>query len=61
MREDLPVLSAHLFGQPEGVSLRQFYKATGKPNPTIRQSFESAVRGSGLSDTQQSSLLSSGD
>ncbi|MGA9764021.1 MAG: hypothetical protein WBQ49_05040 [Rhodomicrobium sp.] len=61
MNEDLPVLTAYLCARPEAGPIRQFYKAHGKPNAAIRQSFEAAVRGSSLSEAQQRHLLSYGE
>jgi hypothetical protein len=58
MDEDLEALSAHLYAPPELTPARQYYKAEGKPNVHARQSFEEAVRGSGLSEEQQRRLLS---
>jgi len=58
MDEDFDVLSAHLYAPPEAAPVRQYYKAEGKPKVHARQSFEMAVRGSGLSKEQQRRLLS---
>ena len=59
MDEDVEALTAHLYAPQETVaSGRQFYKAEGKPSTTALQSFEEAVRTSGLSDEQQRRLLS---
>ena len=59
MDEDFEMMTAHLYA-PQGAvnSGRQFYKAEGKPGTTARQSFEEAVRTSGLSEEQQRRLLS---
>ena len=46
------------FAAAGGVQTRQFYKADDKPSPGRRQSFEDAVRSSGLSEGQQQRLLS---
>jgi hypothetical protein len=51
-------LTAHLFAVPEISQPQQFYKAEGKPVLTAKQTFEQAVRNSGLSDDQQRRLLS---
>jgi hypothetical protein len=58
MEEDFEAMSAHLYAPPELSAARQYYKAEGKPNLHARQSFEEAVRGSGLSEEQQRRLLS---
>jgi hypothetical protein len=58
MVEDIEVLSVHLCARPEAATARQYYKAEGKPNAHDRQTFEEAVRGSGLSQEQQARLLS---
>jgi hypothetical protein len=58
MDEDFEVLSAHLCARPEAAAARQYYKAEGKPNAHAQQTFEEAVRGSGLSQEQQNRLLS---
>lgn len=58
MDEDIEAMTAHLYAPQERVaSGRQFYKAEGKPGTTARQSFEEAVRTSGLSEEQQRRLL----
>jgi len=57
MDVDFGVLSAHLCAPPGAVPAHQFYKAEGKPSVHDQQSFEDAVRGSGLSDEQQRRLL----
>jgi len=58
MDEDIEVMSAHLYAPPEAAGARQYFKSTGKPNVHARQSFEEAVRSSGLSEEQQRRLLS---
>jgi hypothetical protein len=58
MDEDFEAMSAHLYAPPELPPARQYYKAEGKPNVHARQSFEEAVRGSGLSEERQRRLLS---
>jgi hypothetical protein len=40
------------------MATRQFFKADAKPAATTQQSFEEAVRNSGLTDEQQQHLLS---
>jgi hypothetical protein len=62
MSEDLEALTAHLAAvaevrQAEPQQPRQFYKAEGKPGSARRQTFEEAVRSSGLSAEQESRLL----
>jgi hypothetical protein len=54
----LEALTAHLYAPPEVTHVRQLFKSEGKPTVTARQSFEEAVRGSGLSEGQQRRLLS---
>jgi hypothetical protein len=59
MDEPLEIITAHLGATPLGASQpRQFYKANGKPTAGARQSFEEAVRGSGLTPKQRRRLLS---
>ncbi len=59
MDEDTEAMVAHLFAPQESVAAsRQLYKAEGKPAATARQSFEEAVKTSGLSEEQQRRLLS---
>jgi hypothetical protein len=59
MDEDIDAMAAHLFAPQESVAAgRQLYKAEGKPAAAPRQSFEEAVKTSGLSDEQQHRLLS---
>lgn len=59
MDEDIDAMAAHLFAPQESVAAgRQLYKAEGKPMVAPRQSFEEAVRTSGLTDEQQRRLLS---
>ncbi|OJY41241.1 MAG: hypothetical protein BGP08_05450 [Rhizobiales bacterium 64-17] len=59
MDEDADAMAAHLYAPQESVAAgRQLYKAEGKPAATARQSFEEAVKTSGLSEEQQRRLLS---
>jgi hypothetical protein len=59
MAEDTDAMAAHLFAPQESVAAgRQLYKAEGKPVAAPRQSFEEAVKTSGLSEEQQRRLLS---
>lgn len=59
MDEDIDAMAAHLFAPQESVTAgRQLYKAEGKPVAAPRQSFEDAVKTSGLTDEQQRRLLS---
>jgi hypothetical protein len=59
MDEDAEAMVAHLYAPQESVAAgRQLYKAEGKPAATARQSFEDAVKTSGLSEEQQRRLLS---
>ncbi len=58
MEEDIDALCAHFHAAPDFVPAPQYYKAKGKPNIHSRQSFEEAVRGSGLTEEQQRRLLS---
>ncbi len=59
MDEDIDAMAAHLFAPQESVAAgRQLYKAEGKPAAAPRQSFEEAVKTSGLSHEQQRRLLS---
>lgn len=53
----LDVVVAHFAAAQAGSAGSQFYKAVGKPNNGGRQTFEEAVRSSGLSEAQQSALL----
>jgi hypothetical protein len=55
---DVPIdlLIAHL-SAPQGAPQRQLYKAEKKPTNETQQSFEEAVRGSGLGQEQQKALL----
>lgn len=56
--EEIETLSAHFYAPQESVSAgRQFHKAEGKPKAAPRQSFEEAVKSSGLTDAQQRRLL----
>jgi hypothetical protein len=57
--EDAEEMVAHLYAPQQSIAaVRQHYKADGKPTATARQSFEEAVRTSGLSEEQQRRLLS---
>lgn len=59
MDEDADAMAAHLYAPQESVAAGlQLYKAEGKPAATARQSFEEAVKTSGLSEEQQRKLLS---
>jgi hypothetical protein len=59
MDKDAEMMTAHLYAPQETVAAgRQLYKAEGKPAATARQSFEEAVKTSGLSEEQQRRLLS---
>lgn len=59
MDEDTEAMVAHIYAPQESVAAgRQLYKAEGKPAATVRQSFEEAVKTSGLSEEQQRRLLS---
>lgn len=53
----LDVVVAHFAAAQGGAAGPQFYKADGKPNNGGRQTFEEAVRSSGLSEAQQRALL----
>jgi hypothetical protein len=52
----LDVIVAHFTARPEAQP-RQFYKAEQKPTAVGRQSFEEAVRSSGLTEEQQRHLM----
>ncbi len=56
MKVPLGAFLAHV-SAPAGQVTRQFYKADDKPDASHRQSFEAAVRSSGLTDVQQTRLL----
>jgi hypothetical protein len=59
MDEEIEAMAAHLYAPQESVAAgRQLYKAEGKPAATARQSFEEAVKTSGLNEEQQRKLLS---
>lgn len=59
MDQDTDAMIAHLYAPQESIAAgRQLYKAEGKPTATARQSFEEAVKTSGLSEEQQRRLLS---
>ena len=53
----LDVVVAHFAARHTTPQGRQFFKADGKPNADLRQSFADAVRSSGLSEEQQRRLL----
>ena len=59
LKVPLEVVVAH-FAMSGGASMatRQFFKADAKPDTAGQQSFEEAVRSSGLTDDQQQHLLS---
>lgn len=52
------IVLGHLAGQPQLNAQPQFFKSDGKPEIGPRQSFEEAVRSSGLTEEQQRYLLS---
>lgn len=52
----LDVIVAHFGARPEGQA-PQFYKAEQKPTTVAQQSFEEAVRSSGLTEEQQRHLM----
>jgi hypothetical protein len=52
----LDLVVAHFAARPEGQT-PQFYKAEHKPTTVAQQSFEEAVRSSGLTDEQQRHLM----
>lgn len=52
----LDVMVAHLRA-PSAISAQAHYKAEGKPGVTAKESFEDAVRRSGLTEEQQRRLL----
>lgn len=52
----LDVLIEH-FAAPQAAPTRQFFNAEGKPSTGAQQSFEEAVKSSGLSEAQQKFLL----
>jgi hypothetical protein len=56
-RAPLDVMVAH-FRAPSAISAQAHYKAEGKPGVTAKESFEDAVRRSGLTEEQQRRLLS---
>lgn len=57
LKMPVEVIAAHFAAQSEGQPL-QFYKAEQKPRTEVRQSFEQAVRSSGLTEEQQRHLMS---
>lgn len=57
LRAPVDVVIAHFSAAGGAAHARQFYKADHKPSQEQRQSFEEAVRGSGLSEEQQKLLL----
>ncbi len=56
LRAPLEVVVAH-FAAHQAAPAGQFFKAEGKPSTGAQQTFEEAVRSSGLSEAQQRSLL----
>ena len=56
LKAPLDVVVAHFAGRP-GAPIGQFFKAEGKPSTDAQQSFEEAVRTSGLNEAQQQFLL----
>lgn len=57
LRAPLDVVIAHFAAAQTAGARAQFFKAEGKPKNGGRQSFEDAVRTSGLSEAQQRALL----
>ena len=57
LRAPLDVVVAHFAAAQTAGARGQFFKADGQPTNGGRQSFEEAVRSSGLSDAQQAALL----
>jgi hypothetical protein len=56
LKAPLDVVVAH-FAARQAAPTGQFFKAEGKPSSGVQQSFEEAVRSSGLSEIQQRFLL----
>ena len=56
LKAPLDVVVAH-FAARQAAPTGQFFKAAGKPSTGAQQSFEEAVRSSGLSEAQQKMLL----
>jgi hypothetical protein len=56
--EDIDALCAHFRAPPEVAPMLQHFKSKAKPNVSLQQSFQEAVRNSGLSEEQQRRLLS---
>ncbi len=56
LKAPLDVVIAH-FAARQAAPTRQFFKAEGKPSTGAQQSFDEAVRTSGLSEVQQKFLL----
>ena len=56
LKAPLDVVVAHFAARPAAPS-GQFFKAEGKPSTSAQQSFEEAVKNSGLNEAQQKSLL----
>lgn len=56
LKAPLNVVVAH-FAARQAISAGQFFKADGKPSTGAQQSFEEAVKSSGLSEEQQRYLL----
>lgn len=57
LRAPIEVVVAHFAAAQAGGARGQFFKADEKPNSGGRQTFEDAVRSSGLSEAQQAALL----
>ena len=57
LRAPLDVVVAHFAAGQTAAARAQFFKADSKPTDGGRQSFEKAVRSSGLSEAQQRALL----
>ena len=57
LKAPLGIVIAHLAAHPQ-VQAGQYYKADQKPDVGVQQTFEEAVRGSGLTEDQQRYLLS---
>jgi len=57
LKTDFQIIAKHLAAPPEVHLRAQFYVAKEKPHVVGQQSFEDALRNSGLSDEQMSNLL----
>ncbi len=56
--EDIDIVAAHLMAAPDQtLRARQFHKADGKPGNSEQESFEDAVKNSGLTEDQKRKLL----